>query len=131
MGSKIIEIFNKIASSGTTYYEYYAITLKDEEKYYVATKTEAEDAIKTLKDNTITFVDFKGNEIISEIKDNSMLFKFDDKKSTIVNLPQDDSSERIKAVDVVKEKRDNGCIIEVKNIMISQKTQKMKRFWLI
>ena len=24
------EIFNKIASSGTTYYEYYAITLKDE-----------------------------------------------------------------------------------------------------
>lgn len=69
--------------------------------------------IKTLKDNTITFVDFKGNEIIAEIKDNNMLFRFDDKKSTIVNLPQDDSSERVKAVDVVKEKRDNGCIIEV------------------
>lgn len=48
------EIFNKIASSGTTYYEYYAITLKDEEKYYVATKTEAEDAIKTLKDKDST-----------------------------------------------------------------------------
>ena len=47
------EIFNKIASSGTTYYEYYAITLKDEEKYYV-TKTEAEDAIKTLKDKDST-----------------------------------------------------------------------------
>ena len=51
------EIFNKIASSGTTYYEYYAITLKDEEKYYVATKTEAEDAIKTLKDKDSTNID--------------------------------------------------------------------------
>ena len=56
--------------------------------------------IKTLKDNTITFVDFKGNEIIAEIKDNSMLFKFDDKKSTIVNLPQDDSSECVKEITV-------------------------------
>ena len=69
--------------------------------------------IKTLKDNTITFVDFKGNEIIAEIKYNNILFKFDDKKSTIVTLLQDDSSECVKAVDVVKEKRDNGCIIEV------------------
>ena len=51
------EIFSKIASSGTTYYEYYAITLKDEEKYYVATKTEAEDAIKTLKDKDSTNID--------------------------------------------------------------------------
>lgn len=69
--------------------------------------------IKTLKDNTITFVDFKGNKIIAEIKYNNILFKFDEKKSTIVTLPQDNSSERVKVVDVIKEKRDNGCIIEV------------------
>lgn len=43
------EILEKIKSLGTTYYEYYAITLKDEEKYYVATKEEAEEAIDALK----------------------------------------------------------------------------------
>lgn len=35
--------------------------------------------IKTLRDNTITFVDFKGNEIIAEIDDSNILFRFDDK----------------------------------------------------
>lgn len=35
--------------------------------------------VKTLRDNTITFVDFKGNEIIAEIDDSNILFRFDDK----------------------------------------------------
>lgn len=69
--------------------------------------------IKTLKDNTITFVDFKGNEIIAEINDSNILFRFDEKKSTIVNLLQDDNNEYVKVIDVVKEERDNGCVIEV------------------
>jgi len=68
--------------------------------------------IKTLRDNTIIFVDFKGNEIIAEIDDNNILFRFDDKKSTIVNLPHDDN-EYVKVIDAIKEERDNGCIIEV------------------
>ena len=38
-----------IYSSSKGIYEYYAITLKDEEKYYVATKEEAEEAIDALK----------------------------------------------------------------------------------
>lgn len=69
--------------------------------------------IKTLRDNTITFVDFKGNEIIAVIDDSNILFNFDDKKSTVVNLPQDDNTEYVKVIDVIKEERDNGCIIEV------------------
>lgn len=69
--------------------------------------------IKTLRDNTITFVDFKGNEIIAVIDDSNILFKFDDKKSTVVNLPQDGNNEYVKVTDVIKEERDNGCIIEV------------------
>ena len=72
-----------------------------------------EMTIKTLKDNTIIFVDFKGNEVIAEIDDSNILFRFDDKKSTVVNLPQDDNNEYVKVIDVIKEERDNGCIIEV------------------
>lgn len=43
------KILDKIRSSGTTYYQYYAILLKDEEKYYVTTKTDAEAVIDELK----------------------------------------------------------------------------------
>ena len=44
------EIYNKIKSLGTTYYNCYAILEGKEEKYYVATKEEAEDVIKQLTD---------------------------------------------------------------------------------
>ena len=44
------EIFDKIVSTGTTYYRYYAILLGSEEKYYVASLDEAEEAIQGLKD---------------------------------------------------------------------------------
>ena len=43
------KILENIKDMGTTYYRYYAIMLKDEEKYYVSTKTEAEEIIDTLK----------------------------------------------------------------------------------
>ena len=69
--------------------------------------------IKTLRDNTITFVDYKGNETIAVIDNSNILFRFDDKKSTVVNLPQDDNNEYVNVIDVIKEERDNGCIIEV------------------
>lgn len=35
--------------------------------------------IKTLRNNTITFIDFKENEIIAEIDNSNILFRFDDK----------------------------------------------------
>lgn len=44
------EIIEKVKNQGVTYYECYAVTLKDEEKYYVTTKEEAEDVIETLKE---------------------------------------------------------------------------------
>lgn len=69
--------------------------------------------IKSLKGNNIIFIDSKGNEIISEINDSNIIFRFDDKKNVIVNLPQDDKNECVKVVEVVKEERDNGCVIEV------------------
>lgn len=42
------EILEKIKSLGTTYYDYYAILEGTEEKYYVATKEEAEEVIQQL-----------------------------------------------------------------------------------
>ncbi len=44
------EIFNIVKSSGTPYYKYYAILDSGEEKLYVATFEEAEEAINSLKD---------------------------------------------------------------------------------
>lgn len=44
------EMFEKVKQLGTTYYEYYAILEGSEEKYYVATKEQAEDIIKQLTD---------------------------------------------------------------------------------
>ena len=69
--------------------------------------------IKSLKDNTIIFIDSKGNETVAEIKDKNIIFNFDENKSIIVNLSQDDKNEYVKIIDVIKEERDNGCIIEV------------------
>lgn len=43
------QIIDKIKTLGTTYYEYYAVIDDGEEKYYVATKEEAEAAIDELK----------------------------------------------------------------------------------
>ncbi len=44
------EMFEKITSLGTSYYEYYTILEGTEEKYYVATREQAEEVIKKLTD---------------------------------------------------------------------------------
>ena len=44
------EIFELVKNSGVTYYQYYAILEKQEEKYYVSTKEEAEEIINQLKE---------------------------------------------------------------------------------
>lgn len=51
------EIFDLVKNSGTTYYEYYAIVEKSEEKYYVSTKEEAEAIIDKLKEKKSTNID--------------------------------------------------------------------------
>lgn len=44
------EIFEKVISNGTTYYEYYALTVEEEEKDYVSSYDDAKDVIDQLKD---------------------------------------------------------------------------------
>lgn len=44
------EIYDKVISTGTTYYKYYAILLDGTEKLYVASLDEAESTIQKLKD---------------------------------------------------------------------------------
>lgn len=51
------EIFQKVTSSGTPYYKYYAITEDDEEKAYVAEFSEAEDVVNQLKEKSSTNAD--------------------------------------------------------------------------
>ena len=51
------EIFELVKNSGTTYFEYYAITQKSEEKYYVSTKEEAEEIINKLKEKKSKNID--------------------------------------------------------------------------
>jgi len=51
------QIIEKMKTLGTTYYEYYAVIDDGEEKYYVATKEEAEAAIDELKDKKSNNID--------------------------------------------------------------------------
>lgn len=48
------EIYDTVKETGVTYYRYYAISEDDEEKTYLASFGEAEDAIDTLKDKEST-----------------------------------------------------------------------------
>ena len=54
------EIFEKVKSTGTPYYKFYAITENDEEKIYVATFEEAETAVNSLKEKKSTNKDKLG-----------------------------------------------------------------------
>ncbi len=78
------EIFERIKNSGTTYYEYYAIVEKSEEKYYVSTKKEAENIINKLKEKKSRNIDDLGYTKIhsTELKD------FKDTESIITALYQ-------------------------------------------
>ena len=44
------DIYQTVISSGISYYKYYALTVKDEEKSYVASFSDAEEIVKKLKD---------------------------------------------------------------------------------
>lgn len=58
-GSKVDneEIFNKIISTGVTYYKYFAIMVNSEEKYYVSTFQECENIIAQLKEKDSDNID--------------------------------------------------------------------------
>ena len=44
------EIYNKVIEQGTQYYKYFAVTVDDEEKVYVASSSDAEEIINELKE---------------------------------------------------------------------------------
>lgn len=76
------EIFELVKNSGTTYYEYYAILQKEEEKYYVGTKEEAEDIINQLKEKKSTNID----DLAYTQVHSTELKEFSDKDSVITAL---------------------------------------------
>lgn len=51
------EIYNKIASTGTTYYNYFVIDLNGDGKYFVKKYSEAEDVINKLKEKNSNNID--------------------------------------------------------------------------
>ena len=76
------EIFERIKNSGTTYYEYYAIVEKSEEKYYVSTKEEAEGIIDELKKKRSTNI----NDIAYTQIHSTELKEFKDKETIVADL---------------------------------------------
>ena len=83
------EIFETVKNSGTTYYEYYAIVEKSEEKYYVATKEEAENIINKLKEkrtsniNNIAYTQIHSTEL-KEFNDEDTIITALYKKPVVV-----------------------------------------------
>ena len=69
--------------------------------------------IKSLRGNNIIFNDSKENEITAEINGSDIIFRFDDKRDVVVNLFLDDKNKYVKVIEIVKETRDSGCVIEV------------------
>jgi len=76
------QILEKIKSSGTTYYEYYAIINKGEETHYVATKEEAEQVINKLKEKDSNNID----DISYTQKYNTELQAFSDQDTIVTAL---------------------------------------------
>lgn len=76
------EIFNKVISSGISYYKYYAILNKGEEKYYVSTYEECESIINNLKEKNSNNID----DITYTIKYEAELKEFTDIETTVAEL---------------------------------------------
>ena len=85
------EILNKVKSLGTTYYEYYAILLDDEEKYYVATKDDAEAIINKLDEKNsnniddISYTQVYNTELAEYTDNDTVVAKLYEKKKVYVS----------------------------------------------
>ena len=64
------------------------------------------------KQNNIIFIDSNGNKMVCQINDSNIIFKMDTKRKIRVILPDKDAKGELKVVDIIKEERPNGCIIE-------------------
>ena len=76
------EIYEKVKSNGTIYYEYYAITLEEEEKNYVGSYDDAKEVIDKLKE--------KGSSNLAELgmvkKYSTELVEFSEKDEVVNGL---------------------------------------------
>lgn len=69
--------------------------------------------IKDSSENKITFTNPKGNELVATINETEIIFIENDKRYIKVIMPNKDEDNDIKVIDIKKEERPNGCIIEV------------------
>jgi murein DD-endopeptidase MepM/ murein hydrolase activator NlpD len=76
------KIFDKVISSGVTYYKYYAIMVDSEEKYYVSTYQECDDIINELKEKDSDNID----NITYVVKYESNLETFTQTDIVVANL---------------------------------------------
>lgn len=76
------EIFDKVISSGIPYYKYYAISEKNEEKYYVANYEEAEEIINKLKEKDSK----NAGDVTYALKYNTELKEFTDTETAVASL---------------------------------------------
>lgn len=90
------EIFNKVKEQGTTYYRYYAISEKQEEKFYVSNFEEAEKVVKGLKEkkssniNNVSIVEkyeTEMKELVDSEQAISKLYVAPPKKVTVAKKP--------------------------------------------
>ena len=76
------DIFNTVIASGVSYYKYYAVLNKGEEKYYVPTYEECEAVINSLKEKESNNID----DITYTIKYETELKEFVDTGTIVANL---------------------------------------------
>ena len=76
------EIFNKIISTGVTYYKYYAVMVNNEEKYYVSSFQECENIINQLKEKDSNNID----SISYTVKYEANLQNFTDTETVVADL---------------------------------------------
>lgn len=76
------EIFNKVISSGISYYKYYAILQGGTEKYYVKTYEECEQIIAGLKEKNSNNI----NDITYTVKYETEVKEFTDTQTAVANL---------------------------------------------
>lgn len=92
------EIFDKIKSTGTTYYRYYAILDDGEEKMYVSSFEEAEIALNGLKEknsanqDNITIVEKYEKEMKDLVSSEEVISKLYEKKQTTVTVAKKSGS---------------------------------------
>jgi murein DD-endopeptidase MepM/ murein hydrolase activator NlpD len=76
------EIFDEVISSGVPYYKYYAVSEKNEEKYYVSTYEEAEEIINELKEKDSN----NTNDVTYSLKYSTELKTFTDTETAVAAL---------------------------------------------